>query len=394
MKVEEKAIEILKDSYICDICLGRQFGDLLTGYTNEQRGKIIRQFMAFLIDSGEKIDVDLSNFYGIRFRNVKIKPEKPKKCKICKNFFLEKLGKIAKSMVKEFKGIEFDTFQVGSIVSDDLLKLEEEQWNRVGIEFCEPIKSEINRELGKAVEKLTKKRFAQKNPDVTAIVNLNTGTVRVEIRSLYIFGGYQKLKRGIPQTKWVCRHCNGKGCKNCKGKGKLYSTSVQEIIEKPLLKITKSKKSSFHGAGREDIDARCLDYRPFVIEIEKPIKRKVDLKWVERQIGKSGKVKVKGLRFATKDAIRKIKFAKIDKTYLATVEFAKSINKKKLRGLRILEKKTYFAKNPFACCAQESRQIQEKVSQEDILEIDRKEEIRVENYWRGWTLHQRTDYRR
>ena len=46
--------------------------------------------------------------------------------------------------------------------------------------------------------------------------------------------------------------------------------------EKPILKIAKSEKSSFHGLGREDIDARCLDYRPFVIEIEKPIKRKIN----------------------------------------------------------------------------------------------------------------------
>lgn len=346
MKVEEKAIEILKDSYTCDRCLGRQFGDLLSGYTNEQRGKIIRQFIAFLIDSGEKIDVDLSNFYGIRFRNVKIKLEKPKRCKICKNFFLEKIDRTAKSIVKELRGIEFDTFQVGSIVPDVLLKTEEEIWSKTGIEFCEPIKSEINRELGKNIERLTKKKFAQKNPDVTAIVNLNTGKIRVEIRSLYILGSYQKLKRGIPQTKWICRYCNGKGCKHCKGKGKLYPTSIQEIIEKPLLKVVKSKKSSFHGAGRADIDARELDYRPFVIEIEKPIKRRIDLKKIEKQINKTGKVKVKGLKFTTKDTIRKIKFAKIDKTYLATVEFEKTIDKKKLKELKKIEKEPILQKTP------------------------------------------------
>lgn len=345
MKVGEKAIEMLKNP-ICNSCLGRAFASLLSGYSNEQRGKIIRQFIAFLIDSDEKIDVDLSNFYGIKFRNVKIKSEKPKKCKICKNFFLEKIDRLAKKIVKELKGIELNTFQIGSIISDDLLKAEESIWNEIGIEFCEPIKSEINRELGKGVEKITKKKFAQRNPDVTAIVNLKTGEIRVEIRSLYILGGYQKLKRGIPQTKWICRYCNGRGCKHCKNKGKLYPTSVQEIIEKPFLKVSKSKKSAFHGMGREDINARCLDYRPFVIEIIKPLKRRIDLKKIEKKINKSKKVKIKGLKFTTKETIRKIKFAKIDKTYLATVEFERMINRKKLKQLKKLTKEPILQKTP------------------------------------------------
>lgn len=87
MKIEEKAIEIMKDSFVCNNCLGRAFAGLLSGYSNEERGKIIRQYIAFLIDSGEKIEVDFSNFYDIKFRNVKIKSEKPEKCKLCKNFF-------------------------------------------------------------------------------------------------------------------------------------------------------------------------------------------------------------------------------------------------------------------------------------------------------------------
>jgi len=345
MRLEERAIEILKNP-VCNSCLGRAFASLLSGYTNEQRGKIIRQFIAFLIDSGEKIDVDLSNFYGIKFRNVKIRPKKPKKCKTCKNFFLKKIDGLARNIVKELKGIEYNTFQIGSIVSDDLLKAEESVWDKIGIEFCEPIKSEINRELGKRIEKITKKKFAQRNPNITAIVNLKTEKVRIEIRSLYILGGYQKLKRGIPQTKWICRYCKGKGCKHCNNKGKLYSTSVQEIIEKPFLKTTKSKESAFHGMGREDINARCLGHRPFVIEIVKPVRRKINLKKIGKQVNKSKKVKVKGLKFTTKETIRKIKFAKVDKTYLAIVDFKKTIGRKKLKELKQLIKEPILQKTP------------------------------------------------
>lgn len=345
MKIEEKAIEILKQQ-VCDSCLGRQFGSLLSGFSNEQRGKVIRQYVAFLIDSGEKVDVDLSNFYGIKFRNVKIKPEKPGKCKLCGNFFFEEINEKAKEIIKKFKGIEFKTFLIGSIVSDEMLKSEEDIWSRVGIEYCEPIKSEINRELGKRIEKLTGKKFESKNPDVTAIADLNENKIKIEIRSLYVSGKYQKLVRGIPQSKWVCLRCNGKGCTFCKGEGKLYPTSVQEIIDKPLLKAIGSKKSKFSAHGREDIDARCLDYRPFVLELIKPAKRKIDLKKVEMEINKSKKVKVKNLKIATREAIKKLKFMKFDKTYLATVKFEKKIDRKKLRQLKDLMKEPILQRTP------------------------------------------------
>lgn len=348
MKILEKIILVLKDGFVCDACLGRCYASLLSGYSNEERGKIIRRFIAFLIDSGEKLDVDLSNFYGIKFRNVKFKPEKPEECKICKNFFLKKMDELAKNVIKKVKGIEFDTFQIGSIISDELLKNEEKILETIGIEFSESIKSEINRELGKKIEKLTEKKFAPKNPDLTIIVDLNTNSVKTQIRSLYLFGKYKKLVRGIPQTKWTCSRCGGKGCIYCNGEGKLYKTSIQEEIERPLLKATRTKKSSMHASGREDVDARCLDYRPFVIELIKPLKRKIDLKKITKEINKSKKVKISGLKevIDAKQLIRKLKTEKWDKTYLAEVEFVKPIDRKKLKILKGLTKEPILQKTP------------------------------------------------
>jgi len=345
MKLEEKTIEILKEP-ICNSCLGRNFAGLLSGYSNEERGKIIRSFVAFLLDSGEKIDVNLSNFYGFKFRNIKIKPEKPEKCKICKNFFREKLEEKANEAIKKLKGIEFDTFQLGTIPSDEMANEEEKLVDKIGGDFTEPIKTEINREIGKIIEKKTGKLFSSKNPDVTVIFDLQNNKIKTEIRSLYVFGKYQKLKRGIPQTKWICPDCNGKGCIKCKGSGKLYKTSVQEEIEKNFLKAAGSKKSTFHGAGREDIDARNLDWRPFVIELLKPAKRKIDLKKIEKIANKSKKVKIKNLKIADKDLVNEIKFAKIDKTYEAEVIFSKNIDKKKLKELKKLNKITIMQQTP------------------------------------------------
>jgi tRNA pseudouridine synthase 10 len=337
----EKVKGILKKGYICDSCLGREFAELLSGMTNAERGKILRNYVAMLIDSGEKIDVDTSNFYGMKFRNAKIKPKKPKKCKICKNFFLDKgkaeIDKLAERVAKKLKGVEFDNFLIGTIPSDEMLRSEEKVWKELGIGFVEPIKSEINRELGKRVEKLVKKKFKLENPDVTILVNLNRDRIRLQLKSLYIAGGYKKLVRGIPQTKWICSECKGKGCKSCKGLGKLYKTSVQEQIEKSMIKAAKAKKTKFHGAGREDVDARCLDYRPFVIELVRPLKRKIKLTKLRSDINKSKKIKVNKLQFTDKDYVRRIKTDRYDKTYRAEVTFTKTIEKKKLKKLKELK---------------------------------------------------------
>jgi len=361
MKLEEKIIEILKEDFVCDNCLGRFFSELLSGFSNKERGKILRNYLAFLLDSGEKIDVDTSNFYGIKFRNIKLEIREQKKCRICGNFFEKEIDELAKKIVEELKHIEFQTFLIGSIPRDEMLNEEEKLQEKVGIEFSETIKSEINRELGKRVEKLSGKKFSLQNPDITIIVNLKTGKIKKEIRSLYVYGKYKKLVRGIPQSKWVCPNCRGKGCVRCKGTGKLYPTSVQEEIEKPFLKATKAKKSALHAEGREDIDARCLDYRPFVIELIKPIKRKISLKEIEKKINKSKKVKVKLLGFVNKDLVIKIKSEKSEKTYQAEVEFEKEIDKKKLKELKKLEGQAILQKTPIRVLHRRSDKVRKRL---------------------------------
>ena len=307
--MKEKIIEILKKGYICDNCLGRQFAQLLSGLDNEERGKVLRYFIAMSLDSGEDIDVDNSNFFGINFHNKKIKMSKPKRCYVCSDLFKE-LKKKVKLIIKELKKYEYKTFLIGCKLTPELYEREQELWNRLGIEWCESIKSSINRELGKEVEKITGREMNRKMPDVTIEFDLNNDKVKLNVRSIYMHGKYQKLTRDMPQTKW---------------KKKIFKTSVQEIIEKPLLKQTASKNTSFHGSGREDINVRCLGWRPFVIEIINPIKRKIDLKQVLREVNKSKKVKIKKLKIVDKNVVREIKFADYDKTYRAIVEFERSV---------------------------------------------------------------------
>lgn len=325
MKTEEIIQEILKKP-TCNHCLGRQFGQVGTGMTNDRRGKKYREIA--------------------HKTNSEISFEESKECYLCKNFFKEKIDIAAENIVKKLKGIEFETFLVGSIIPSELAKREEELWEGIGIENVEPLKSEINREVGKIIEKLTKKKFSRENQDVVILIDVEKLLPRIEIRSLFVYGLYSKLARGIPQTKWICSNCNGKGCVECKGEGKMYKTSVQEIIEKPLLKAAKSNRSSFHGSGREDIDARNLGWRPFVLEIIKPVKRKISLQKIQQQINKSKKVKVKGLKLVGKGLIRKLKTEKIDKTYSAEIEFEENIDKTKLKNLKLFEGAVILQKTP------------------------------------------------
>jgi tRNA pseudouridine synthase 10 len=354
MKIIESAIKLMKKGYVCDYCLGRAFGNLLTGKSNKERGEAIRQVLAIVFDSGENLDIDLSNFHGINLRNRKVEVEK-KSCYFCNGTF-EKIEEIADRIIEKLKEYEFDTFLIGTKLSSELLQKEEEMIEEVGAEFYESLKSTLNREIGKIVEKKTGKKADRNYPDITILFDLEKNTISLQVKSLFVYGEYQKLSRSIPQATWYCPYCKGKGCEKCKGTGLLYPTSVQMIIEKPLLKATKGKKSKIHAEGREDIDARCLAWRPFVIEIVKPKIRKIDLKDIEKKINKSKKVKVRNLKIIEdgKQLIRKLKTERSEKTYRAIVIFEKPIDKEKFKELKQLNGAIIFQKTPTRVLARRS----------------------------------------
>ena len=329
----ELAAKILKHN-VCDHCFGRQFAQLGSGFNNAERGKALRTAVALAIDSHMKFDVDPNNFAGYRFRqNQEFEklPKEKKPCEICNGLF-ENLDKLAERVAKQAGKYEFNNFLVGTQISEDLLKREEKLWESVGIDYTEPLRGELNREIGKRLEKLTGKRADLKNPNVTILLDLEKNKVVVSANPLFVFGGYKKVKRGIPQSKWGTPH--------------KYPTSVEEEIGKPLLKLTGGKDTKFHGMGREDIDALCLDWRPFVIEIEKPTKRVVDFKKLAKLVAKNKKVQVSQLKISDMETVRKIKAAAPDKTYRALVVLNKSVKPSELSKLKLLIGVTINQKTP------------------------------------------------
>ena len=163
------------------------------------------------------------------------------------------------------------------------------------------------------------------------------GVDRFSIKPLYVYGRYRKYKRGIPQTKWFCRTCRGQGCEKCGFTGKMYETSVEELISEEFMVLTGGESESFHGCGREDIDARMLgNGRPFVLEIKNPRVRKLNLSEIESRINsRYDEVKVESLRFSNREEVLRIKNARFRKTYRVVIECEKTLNNQKLKKVAL-----------------------------------------------------------
>lgn len=337
MKIMDKVGLILKQGYICDHCLGRQFAQLLEGYSNDERGRILRKAFFMSADAEMKIDIDESNiterFHSEELKKEELKKEELKKdmkqpkkrakekCTVCNGLF-DNLGNWLNKIKRAVGKTEFKTFLVGTKLSSNLIENEEQLWEKVGIDYCEPLKAEINREVGKRVEKKFGKKADLKMPDINIILNLRIQRVKIEKNPLFIYGEYQKLRRGMPQTRWP---------------GK-YKTSVGQIIARPFLKKTKGIDHKLHGAGREDIDAKCLGWRPFVLEILGPVKRldKAIMKKMTKKVNKRKSVKIRGVRFSNIAEVRALKEARFYKTYRALVETKSEIKRSDLKKLKQL----------------------------------------------------------
>ncbi|MEZ6017869.1 MAG: tRNA pseudouridine(54/55) synthase Pus10 [Planctomycetota bacterium] len=145
---------------------------------------------------------------------------------------------------------------------------------------------------------------------------------------LFVEGRYRKLARDLPQTIFFCPDCRGHerrrhGCKTCEGFGKLARESVQELITWVLGKAAGTRKTKFHGAGREDVDVRMLGTgRPFVIELADVKFTAPNLAEVEATINarNEGRLEVQGLHWTQKGRVRALKEGEFAKEYRALVE--------------------------------------------------------------------------
>jgi tRNA pseudouridine synthase 10 len=302
MEPADQVKAILAYGECCDHCLGRFFGKRSFRLSNDERGKGLR--------------ISYAIFENIPYR----KPEGT--CWVCGNFF-DLIPLWADRVAAAVDGIEFSTFLIGCRVPPLISENEEMVWSDLSLAEPEPFKSEVNREVGKAVSARIGKTADIKKPDIVAILGLSSGTVEIQISSVFFYGRYRKFERGIPQTHWDCRACRGKGCEKCDFTGKQYPDSVEELIGRPACALFDAQNAVLHGAGREDIDARMIGTgRPFVLEMVSPKRRSVDLADLEGEINRAahGRVSVSLERWSDRPEVETLKSNKAHKKYRILVE--------------------------------------------------------------------------
>ena len=304
---------------LCDACLGRLFGKLAHGFTNDERGRAIRATASAPLGS----------------------------CWVCEGL-TARYDSLARLVAKKLEPWGYGSFLVGSKIDPEIQAREESLWSDLALSAPEALKSEINREVGKRVCDLVGREPSFENPDVVAIVDTSFDHVDVQVNPLFLRGRYRKLVRGIPQTRWPCTRCRGKGCAKCGGTGKMYPTSVEEILAGAVMEESGGTGHALHGMGREDVDARMLGSgRPFVLEIKEPKQREIDLAAARGRVNASGQVEIDAFMSATRGDVVAVKSDRADKAYRVLVRFASPVDEAKLKkAMNILEARPIAQRTP------------------------------------------------
>ncbi|GAB6879286.1 tRNA pseudouridine(54/55) synthase Pus10 [Halorubrum gandharaense] len=321
MNVLEVADAATATGPVCDACLGRLVADRSFGLGNDERGKGLRVALALREDDDYEAP-DTAD------------------CWVCEGYCAD-FDEWAERAADAVEGVEFATYNVGTrpppLVEENERLLREEAG--LDDDAGEPFKSEFNREVGKRFGTLTGAEVSFDRPHVQFTIDLAEDELDAKVNSTFVYGRYRKLERDIPQTEWPCRECHGSGrqgrepCDHCGGSGYLYDDSVEGYTAPIVEDVMDGTEAVFHGAGREDVDARMLGTgRPFVVEVEEPARRRVDTEQLQADINAlaDGAVEVEGLRLATYDMVARVKGHDASKRYRAEVEFDEDVTEEEL----------------------------------------------------------------
>ncbi len=349
MEITEQVKSILAYGECCDHCLGRFFGKRSHGLTDDERGRSLKIALALTEN------LPYTKFSGL--------------CWVCGNFF-DAVPEWADRVISSLAGIEFSTFLIGCRVPPLIAENEEMVWSDLSLAEPEPFKSEVNREVGKAVSARIGKTVDFKKPDVVVILDLSAGLTEVQINSVLFYGRYKKFERGIPQTHWDCRACKGAGCEKCNFTGAQYLDSVEELIGRPVITAFNAKGAVLHGAGREDIDARMIGTgRPFILEVVEPRKRSLDLAELEKEINRTaeGRVSVSIKRWSDRTEVETLKSNKAHKKYRILVEVDGALSADMFaNALKTLQGATIHQRTPERVAHRRADKIRERI----VLDIE------------------------
>ncbi len=197
-------------------------------------------------------------------------------CYIC-NGMLEKLDEFFDLIRYALRDYEFKTFLIGATLPSEIIEREDEFRSKLKIKG-KSIKNDITTILSKMISVNINVKYSFKDPDIIINIDLSRKSVTIRAKSIYLFGRYNKNKRGIEQKSRKCNDCNGAGCTHCNWKGAL-NTSIEDIISKHLLRLYNADKVRFLWIGSEDENSLVLNKgRPFFVKIVNPRRRDIDYK--------------------------------------------------------------------------------------------------------------------
>ncbi len=385
-------LKIYNKYYICVHCLGRMFSLLGSHTTNQERGNSLllsltmENHKIFLSNNKEQREIALVNL-KILAEKANYLPAKrvlsneglkyvtlnsSRTCYLCQNIFL-KIKTYGEKAITALEGIEFCNFLVGSTPDSQIINREDDFKANFKLLEAESFKSHFNRDIGKYLSERLNKPPDFSKPDISIVffVNYESSSLKLNLKSLFIYGRYNKFIRGIPQTHWLCKNCMGRGCIKCDFSGKQYLTSVEEIISPIFVKESKATDSKFHGAGREDIDVRMLGTgRPFIIELRNPQIRTLILTKIEKKVNKVNKkkVRIRNLRISNKQEVvhMKSEASNNKKVYKALVKTREKIPKRifeeKIRVLKLaLENNKINQRTPLRVSHRRADKIRKKI---------------------------------
>jgi tRNA pseudouridine synthase 10 len=177
----------------------------------------------------------------------------------------------------------FNTFLIGVTLPSSLYEKEDQIRARFKIRGRENIKSQLVRDLRKKFRKYTNKQIDFSYPDVTVNIQFTKESevgIDIQKRSLIILGRYIKKNRGIPQraggiykphtqseSSLSVYPSSPYGSTVCS----IEDTSIQSLISKEILGITKGQALKFSWIGSEDKNSLVLGSgRPFFIQVRNP----------------------------------------------------------------------------------------------------------------------------
>ncbi|MFW9794316.1 MAG: tRNA pseudouridine(54/55) synthase Pus10 [Candidatus Thorarchaeota archaeon] len=354
-RVLETTVSMLEKHPLCNRCLGRQFAWLSTNTSNEDRGHSLKLILSMIADEEIKSGNEEHGKARIRllagrgmFDQAQAIADKnaieynlEEHCYLCtkeRQSVFNRVDKIATKAIEQIRDIEFDTFLVGTIVSPDLEDRQDELRAEHSLLHGEALKSDFSRELGKRIHGILGKDVDFEKPHLVFLYDMIRDKVRLQINPTFIYGRYRKLMRGIPQSRWDCKDCKGKGCDECKGTGRKYPDSISEYIGVVAQRLSKGTRFKFHAAGREDVDVLMLgEGRPFVVEVSEPQIRTPDLKKLMKTINRKAKkrVQVKDLRMTSREHSQRLKndASSNIKEYTAIIETESVVKESDLQRL-------------------------------------------------------------